>query len=296
MRTNIQPKWLKYECGLIIDDSSDHLPIFAMCKGTINNEMKNKNVQMRQTKEANIKLLIQELANLSWDNVLLEEDTNMAYDKFMVEFMRSFIKCCPLRDIGKKQNEISKKPWLSRGLINACHKKNYLYRQFLKHRTITTENRYKTYKNKLTAILRKEKKKYYCLLLQENKNDIAGTWKILRTIMGNAHKTHDFPAKLNNSGNMINDQTDVANMFNGFFINVGPDLAKNITAPDDSSIFDYMQNRNENCMFLTPVDEIEVSRVVESCKNKLSTDSNGLSMYIVKRNIATIVTPITHNM
>ena len=72
-------------------------------------------------------------------------------------------------------------------------------------------------------------------------------------------------------------------MFNGFFTNVGPDLAKNITAPDDSSIFDYMQNRNENCMFLTPVDEIEVSRVVESCKNKLSTDSNGLSMYIVKR-------------
>ena len=39
-----------------------------------------------------------------------------------------------------------------------------------KHRTMTTENRYKTYKNKLTAILQKEKKKYYCLLLQENKN------------------------------------------------------------------------------------------------------------------------------
>ena len=71
-------------------------------------------------------------------------------------------------------------------------------------------------------------------------------------------------------------------------------LQKNNTAPDDSSIFDYMQNRNENCMFLTPVDEIGVSRVVESCKNKLSTDSYGLSMYIVKLIIATIVTPITH--
>ena len=28
---------LKFECGLIIDDSSDQLPIFAMCKGNINN-------------------------------------------------------------------------------------------------------------------------------------------------------------------------------------------------------------------------------------------------------------------
>ena len=44
--------------------------------------------------------------------------------------------------------------------------------------------------------------------------------------MGNAHKTHDFPAKLSNNGNMTNDQTNIANMFNGFFTNVGPDLAK----------------------------------------------------------------------
>ena len=47
-------------------------------------------------------------------------------------------------------------------------------------------------------------------------------------------------------------------------------------------------------MFLTPADEVEVSRVVASCKNKLSTDANELSMYIIKRIIATIVTPITH--
>ena len=66
-----------------------------------------------------------------------------------------------------------------------------------------------------------------------------------------------------------------------------------ITAPGDSSIYDYMQNRNENCMFLTPVDEIEVSRVVASCTNNISTDANELSMYIIKRIIVTIVTPIT---
>ena len=69
----------------------------------------------------------------------------------------AYKKCCPLREIGMKQNEIPEKPWLSRRLVNACHRQNYLYRQFLKHRTITTENRYKIYKNKLTGILREEK-------------------------------------------------------------------------------------------------------------------------------------------
>ena len=47
-------------------------------------------------------------------------------------------------------------------------------------------------------------------------------------------------------------------------------------------------------MFLTPVDEMEVSRVVNRCKNKYSTDANELSMYVVKRIFVNIVTPVTH--
>ena len=75
---------------------------------------------------------------------------------------------------------------------------------------------------------------------------------------------------------------------------VGPDLAKNITTPVGSSVFDYLKNRNDNCMFLSPVDEKEVHKVVESCKNKSSTDADGLSMNIVKRVITTIIKPLTH--
>ena len=37
---------------------------------------------------------------------------------------------------------------------NACKKKNMLYKQFLKNRTIERETKYKKYKNKLTAIFR----------------------------------------------------------------------------------------------------------------------------------------------
>ena len=48
------------------------------------------------------------------------------------------------------------------------------------------------------------------------------------------------------------------------------------------------------CMFLSPVDENEVIRVVESCKNKSSADAEGLSMNIVKHIITTIIKPLTH--
>ena len=54
-------------------------------------------------------------------------------------------------------------------------------------------------------------------------------------------------------------------MFNNFFVNVGPELSQKITAPANVSIYDYMGNRNEHSIFLTPVDEEEVIRTVQNC-------------------------------
>ena len=285
----------QYDSGIIIVDVSDHLPIFSMCVKSIKNTIITKTMKtVRQIKEDNIIALNRELASLAWDRVLLEEDTNTAYDQFTSELMRVYHKCCPLKYVKLNKRTDPVKPWVTSGLVNACRKKNNLYRQFLIQRTIVTERRYKLYKNKLTAILRKEKKKYYCALLLENKNNIAGTWKVLRTLLGREKHKYEFPDKFDCNGATISNKTDIANLFNNFFTNVGPDLANKIITPDGASIYDYMLNQNDNCMFLTPVDEMEVSRVVNRCKNKYSTDANELSMYVVKRIFVNIVTPVTH--
>lgn len=41
----------------------------------------------------------------------------------------------------KKQNN-RVQPWMTKGLQNACKKKNTLYRTFIKHRTKELENKY----------------------------------------------------------------------------------------------------------------------------------------------------------
>ena len=57
------------------------------------------------------------------------------------------IKNCPVREDSRK-NRHKNKPWISKGLHNACKKKNTLYREFVKHRIKEAENKYKKYKNK----------------------------------------------------------------------------------------------------------------------------------------------------
>ena len=64
------------------------------------------------------------------------------------------------------------------------------------------------------------------MLLKQNKNNIAGTWKILRTIMGKMQKEHTYPELFHKDDKVINSKENIANMFNKFFTSVGPDLGK----------------------------------------------------------------------
>ena len=54
----------------------------------------------------------------------------------------------------------------------------------------------------------------------------------------------NYPDHFVNNGVTINNKEDVANMFNTYFTNIGPGLSKDITAPTNVSIYDYMENRN----------------------------------------------------
>lgn len=66
--------------------------------------------------------------------------------------------------------------------LDAC---NTLTTEMYKNRTKQTEERYK---NKLIQIIRFNKKAYYCNLLEQNKNDIQGTWRVLNAIIRNGRK------------------------------------------------------------------------------------------------------------
>ena len=83
--------------------------------------------------------------------------------------------------------------------------------------------------------------------------------------------------------------------FNTFFRNIGIDLASKI-APllKDVSTHDYLENRNITSKFLrNPINEKCILSIIRTCNNKISTDSNGVSMNIVKKTLDTISKP--HN-
>ena len=118
------------------------------------------------------------------------------------------------------------KPWFTNGLRNACHKKNLLYKEFLKKRTLIVHSRYKSYKNKLTNILRKSEKLNYNQLLHEQRDYIKSTWQTLNALIKKSNKSSTHPESFDDNGKCVNDTNVAENKFNKYFVNVDVDLSK----------------------------------------------------------------------
>ena len=148
--------------------------------------------------------------------------------------------------------------------------KNTLYKKILRSRTLTSEQKYKLYKNKLTTILRFAEKSYYSSLLVANRGDAKSTWNVSNTVINKKMCPNELPKHFECNGKDISDTSIIANKFNTFFATIGPNLVNALPAVEGASIGDYMGEHNINSMFLTTVVESEIINIVKLCKPKNS--------------------------
>ena len=122
--------------GLIINDTSDHLPIYQITEYA---HCKNKKIpcnRRRIVNEKNIAVLINDLKETNWNTVIHSENVNVMYDTFSEKLANSYNKNCQIVNEKVKKTGADK-PWITKSLINACKKKkNLLYREFLKNERI----------------------------------------------------------------------------------------------------------------------------------------------------------------
>ena len=89
----------------------------------------------------------------------------------------------------------------------------------------------------------------------------------------------EFPTHFELNGTYIVNKQIIADEFNNFFVNIGPNLANNIPGVNNAaSVYDYMGQQNLNSMFINPVNEAEVIRII---KPKDSMDYDDISMWVL---------------
>ena len=90
---------------------------------------------------------------------------NKSFSRFYKNINRLINKHAPLKDVSKRRLKLLTKPWLTKGIRRSIRVKNNLFFN-------SNWNKYKQkYRNKLTALIRLSKQKYY-----QNLVILINTW------------------------------------------------------------------------------------------------------------------------
>ena len=204
------------------------------------------------------------------------------YSAFINKFTKIYENCFPLKRINITRNSIPRKPWLTPGLAKSCHKKEKLYKSFIKNPTPSNQLKYVKYRNKLNTVLRKAEQSFYKEKFESLKSNIRQTWKTIKLVL----KTKNPPLAdtFIINGKCVTDKTVISKKFNEYFVNIGPSLANKINTSED--IYQsYMKGNFINSFGLVETDASEIVSVVKSLKTKTSAGHDNIPVDIMKLTI-----------
>ena len=111
--------------------------------------------------------------------------------------------------------------------------------------------------------------------------------------MINKNKPGNNPDNLKINDKEITNPAEIAQAFNSFFTNIGPELASKISC-DNKHFTEYLSKPNDNTMCFIPTDQHEILKIVKSLKPKKSTGHDGISTKLLKQIIPNIALPLEH--
>ena len=153
--------------GILQTDISDHYIVFHLSESDIINSQNNEYNLVRIANADRIAQYVQSIQNTDWTFLDTYQHCQCYFSKFLTKFKNIYDESFPL--VRVKTQYRNRLPWLSKGMKESIKLKNKLYGISLKHPTFYNINKYKTYKNKLTSILKQEEKLYYQSQILANK-------------------------------------------------------------------------------------------------------------------------------
>ena len=284
--------------GILPTDLSDHFPIFIKGSSKSTQPVSNGNLltKRRNFSRNNTAKFIKRISDTKWQQVMNENDTNMAYNAFCDAFTKVHNECFPLENTkSKKSKTNTRSPWITVGLLKSIKTKNRLYRKFKKDPSMQKKAEYSRYRNKLNHLLRVSKKQYYHKQFDDNKDSVKGTWGIINNILGRNKPGRHPDTIVTEQYGPVTDDYLKADEFNNYFVNIGPSLAKDIktTVPVEANT--HTESLNPASLFLFPVTENEVAKIAS--RSLKSNKSAGFDLFrpgIVKQVIPFILKPLTH--
>ena len=281
-----------YLTGIVKTDISDHFPVFFITETHINKTSKSNFVFKREINDVNLRKFNEALSGVNWTNVLRNTDPNTAYDEFLKNFLLHYNRFFPKKKIQIKSKNLAS-PWITSGIAKSSKRKQKLYEKYLKRKTLRNEENYKNYKRLFESIKQKSKTKYYSERLSKYQNNVKKTWDVIKEVIGNTKSSSNIlPNRLIVNNVEVSDRKQIAEHFNKYFVNVGPNLATSI--PRSSKKFESFLSGNHQILHENPLNDEEIKIAFSTLKSNKSPGFDDISSEVIKFVFDALIEPIRH--
>ena len=282
-----------YSTGIVKTDITDHFPTFYISETEVNKTNETTYIFKRKITDDSLSQFKNALAtNVDWDNILIYTDPNTAYNEFLRLFLLQYNTFFPKEKIQIKSKNIAS-PWITKGIIKSSKRKQKLYEKFLKRKTHLNENNYKNYKRLFETIKQKSKANYYNERLNKYQSNVKKTWDVIKEVIGSTKSSsHSFPKRIVVNNKEVLGGKNIAEYFNKYFVNVGPNLADSI--PKSNKNFESFLSGNYPLLNEDPLTDDELKNAFTTFKTMTSPGFDENSPDVVKFVFDAVTRPIKH--
>ena len=274
--------------GNITTTISDHYAQFTLFKNKTKSQNNKKIAKFaRNYKTLDKEMFDSDLKNTNWKEILKIErgDVDYSFDTFNKKINEILDKHGPFKKLSIQDEKLSKKPWITTGILNSIKNKNRLYRKVIRakdpERIRNLRNKFKLYRNKLDKILKASKSMHYQKYFETNKLNLCKTWEGIRQVINIRKKKGQTINTLNSDNGIINEDRKISEQFNKHFCNIATTIEKEIPSAKNN-FSDYLKNAIKKTFFINPTTADEVETQIKCLKNNKATGPKSIPTSIFK--------------
>ena len=281
--------------GNITASISDHFSQFSSFDLNCQNSDKDLPKFGRSFKNFHNEEFQEEINRIDWSSLFQNQSVNVQIRLFLDKVNDILNVMAPIRKLTKREQKLKINPWITTGLLKSMRDRDKLYKQFTKESDQVKKNDifsiFKKKRNLIIALLRRSKSNYYASFFNEHKNNAKKTWEGIRTIVKVSKKNHISPTKLVYNNTTFTEKDKMAEAYNNFFVNIGNKIDEKIPqGPNNFST--YLKNSVQNSIFLSFVDDSEVSSMLKALNSSKSCGPSSVSTNLLKNNANILCNPL----
>ena len=267
------------QSGNILTDFSDHFSQFVSVK---REKIKFNNITMYKRNYSNFseESFRDDVSLQNFDNNF--DDVNDKFNDFYLRLEGCVERHAPLKKLSPKEIKLEHKPWINKEINKMIQIRNKLFqRKKRQPSNEETKRLYNLFRNRVNREIKKSKKNYYSQYFENNKNNIKKTWDGIRSIINIKKSKHAPITQLKVNDKLINNQKEIAETLNNFFVNVGPSTEKTIPRNPKIKPDKYLKNRNQLNFLIAHISNEEVLEIINQLENK-STGPQSIPIKLLK--------------